>query len=302
MWARWAVRLAAAVTARGAGQPTPPLAYRALATRVTIHLLAHGVWETGDESWREVLAKLAASLVPGPDDDEPGQVGQLAAALAALCMGLLRSGASMTGGSQQGALAARTWRSVQPLVADADPDLVADLLMPPVHAHAVTLNQSELEEIILLAMDDDPTAVLTAELAGRGWHLESDGLLYRVTGPFTNPVSAAAQVATQLGRRLGAVLVHAQAGDRWAFIAWRSPDLVLASVPGHAWRMYRIDGAANPESRFAGGDGITAVGMIGRPVPFAKGLPPAALEVLSAAGADPVEILTQVISSRPKPS
>jgi hypothetical protein len=296
------VRLAAAVTGPGVGQPPAPLAYRALVTRIVIHLLAHGVWEAGDESWREVLARLAVSLVPGPDDDEPGQVRQLAAALAALCMGLLRGGASMTGGSPHGALAARTWSRLQPLVADADPDLVADLLMPPVHAHAVTLNQSELEEIILLAMDDDPTAVLTAELAGRGWHLESDGLLYRVTGPFTNPVSAAAQVATQLGRRLGAVLVHAQAGDRWAFIAWRSPDLLLASVPGHAWRQYRIDGGATPESRFGGGEGIAAVGMIGRPVPFAKGLPPAALELLTAAGADPVEILTRVISTRSTPS
>ena len=217
-------------------------------------------------------------------------------------MGLLRTGVSMTGGSPHGALAARTWTRLKPLVADADPDLVTDLLMPPVHAHAVTLNLSELEETILLAMDDDPAAVLTAEFAGRGWHLASDGLMYRVTGTFTNPLNAAAQVATRLGRSLDAVLVHAQAGDRWAFIAWRCPDLLLASVPGHAWRLYRIDGAATPESRFAGAEGITAAGLIGRPVPFAKGLPPAGLELLSSAGADPVEVLTRVISTRSNPS
>jgi hypothetical protein len=297
VWARWAVRLAAAATANDAGQPRPPLAYRALATRLMVQLLAHGVWETGDESWREVLARLAASLLPLPGGDEPGRACQLAAALAAVCMGLLRSGAPVTGGSPQGALAARAWERLRPLVADADPDLVTDLLISPVHAHAVTLNLSELEDTIYLAMDDDPAALLTAELAGRGWHLARDGLMYQVTGTFTNPVNVAAQVATRLGPSLGTVLVHAQAGNRWAFIAWRRPDLLLASEPGHAWRLYRIDGAVTPEARFAGGEGIPAAGLAGRPVPFGKGLPPAALELLGAAGADPADVLTRLIST-----
>ena len=298
VWARWIVRLVVAATEHDADQPSPPLAYRALIARIMIQLLAHGIWEADDESWREVLAQLAANLVPRPAEDEPGPVCQLAAALAAVCMGLLRSGVSMTGGTPQGILAARTWNSLKPLVADADPYLVTDLLISPVHVHAVTLNLSELEETILLAMDDDPAALLTAELAGRGWHLASDGLMYQVTGTFTNPLNAAAQVATQLGRSLGTVLVHAQTGNRWAFIAWRRPDLLLATEPGHAWRLYRIDGAVTPESRFAGAEGIPAAGLVGRPVPFGKGLPPAALELLGAAGADPVEVLTRLISTR----
>ena len=120
----------------------------------------------------------------------------------------------------------------------------------------MTLNLSELEETILLAIDDDPAALLTSELAERGWHLSHDGLMYRVSGTFTNPLNVAAQVATQLGRSLGTVLVHAQAGNRWAFIAWCRADLLLASEPGHAWRLYRIDGAVTPESRFAGAGGI----------------------------------------------
>jgi hypothetical protein len=213
-------------------------------------------------------------------------------------MGLLRSGAPMTGGTPEGMLAARAWRNLKPLVADADPDLVADLLISPVHVHAVTLNLSELEETILLAMDDDPAALLTSELAERGRHLSHDGLMYRVSGAFTNPLNVAAQVATQLGRSLGTVLVHAQAGNRWAFIAWRRPDLLLASEPGHAWRLYRIDGVVTPESRFAGAEGIPAAGLVGRPVPFGKGLPPTALELLGAAGADPAEVLTRLISKR----
>lgn len=294
MWARWTVRLVAAATEHDPNQPSPPLAHRALIARIMVQLLAHGVWQSSDESWREVLAQLAANLVPRPADDEPGPVCQLAAALAAVCMGLLRSGVSMTGGTPEGILAASTWRNLKPLVADADPDLVTDLLISPVHVHAVTLNLSELEETILLAMDDDPAALLTSELAERGWHLSYDGLMYRVSGAFTNPLNVAAQVATQLGRSLGTVLVHAQAGNRWAFIVWRRPDLLLASEPGHAWRLYRIDGAVTPESRFAGAEGIPSAGLVGRPVPFGKGLPPTALELLGATGADPAEVLTRL--------
>jgi hypothetical protein len=114
----------------------------------------------------------------------------------------------MTGGTPEGIPAARTWRNLKLLVADADPDLVTDLLISPVHVHAVTLNLSELEETILLAMDD-PAALLTSEFAERGWHLSYDGLMYRVCGAFTNPLNVAAQVATQLGRSLGTVLVRA---------------------------------------------------------------------------------------------
>jgi hypothetical protein len=75
----------------------------------------------------------------------------------------------------------------------------------------VWCNLSDLEETILLAIDDDPAALLTSELAERGWHLSYDGLMYLVSGTFSNPLNVAAQVATQLGRSLGAVLVHAQA-------------------------------------------------------------------------------------------
>jgi hypothetical protein len=139
---------------------------------------------------------------------------------------------------------------------------------------------------------------LATELAERGWHLSHDGLMYRVSGAFTNPLNVAAQVATQLGRSLGTVLVHAQAGNRWAFIAWRRPDLLLANEPGHAWRLYRIDWAVTPESRFVGAEGIPAAGLVGRPVPFGKGLPPTALELPGAAGADPAEVLTRLISTR----
>jgi hypothetical protein len=120
---------------------------------------------------------------------------------------------------------------------------------PPVHARAVVLNGSELEDTILLAMDDDPAAVLIAELAEHGWNIARNGPLYCVSGAFTNPVTAAARVATQLGQHFNLVLVHARTAEGWVLIAWRRPDLVLAYVPANTWRHYRIHGSIATQRR-----------------------------------------------------
>jgi len=156
----------------------------------------------------------------------------------------------------------------------------------------VVLNSSELEDTILLAMDDDPASVLIGELAEHGWHVERAGPLYGVSGAFTNPVITAARVATHLGEHLDLVLVHARAAGGWAFVAWRRPDLVLAHVPGNTWRHYRIDGSvATPASRFAGGEGLPSIGLVGRPVRLGQSPPPAVQELLAAAGTDHVALL-----------
>jgi hypothetical protein len=255
-----------------------------------IQLLAHGIWDLDDESWRNTLARLTTHLVPGQDDDAPPEARRLAAVLAAICMGLLRSGASLVGGTPADLLAARTWECVQSLVAEADPDMAGDLLIPPIHNRAVVLNSSELEDTILLAMDD-PVSMVIAELGDRGWNVEFDGMVYRVSGAFTNPVTAAAGVATQLGQHLDLVLVFARAADRWAFIAWRRPDLVLAHVPGNTWRLYRIDGASTPSSRFVGGEELPSIGRVGQPVRLGQNPPPAVQELLAAAGTDHIGLL-----------
>lgn len=221
----------------------------------------------------------------------------MAAALTAVGMGLLRSDASLVGGAPVDLSAGRAWECVKPFVAEADPDKARDLLISPVHARAVVLNSSELEDTILLAMDDDPASEVTAEFAECGWKVERDGSLYRVSGAFTNPVSAAAHVATQLGQHLdGPVLVLAGAADRWALIAWRRPDLVLAHVPGNTWRHYRVDGSFTPASRFAGGEGLPSVGLVGRPVRLGQSPPTEIREVLAEAGTDHDALLRYLLS------
>lgn len=286
-WRNWIERLVASVATSRPGLD----AGRLLTGRMLILLLAFGVWDLDDESWRELLAELAIHLAPDPGSDVPAQVRQLAYTQTGVCMALLRGGASLTGTTAADVIAARTWSRVREAVSEADPELAGDLLIPPHQSRAVVLTSSELEETILLAMEDDPTSLLATELAEHGWKLEHDGVMYRVSGPFSNPVAAAARVATQLGQQLGVVLVYAQSGGRWAVIVWRRPDLVLAYVPGNTWRLYRIEGSFTPMSRLAGGEGLTSIGMIGRPVRLGQIPPPEVQELLAAAGTDHLSLL-----------
>jgi hypothetical protein len=286
-WRNWIERLVASAAADRPGLEP----YRLLTARFMILLLAFGVWDAGDQSWRDLLAELASHLVPGPGRDVPGQVRQLAYTYTAIIMGLLRGGASLSGAAHADLLAARTWRLVKDSVAEADPELASDLLITPHQSRAVVLTSSELEEAILLAMEDDPASLLADELAEHGWQLDHDGVMYRVSGSFSNPVAAAARVATQLGQHLGIVLVYARSEGRWAVIAWRKPDLVLAYVPGNTWRLYRIEGSFTPMSRLAGGEGLTSIGMIGRPVRLGQIPPPEVQELLAAVGTDHLALL-----------
>ncbi len=295
-WRNWIGRLVLTVAS---GEHPPPLLFTLQAVRIMIQLLVRGVWDLQDQSWRDLLAELAVHLLPDPAEDLPAPALQAAATLGAICMGLLRSGVSLTGGAPTDLLAARTWKCVKPLVAEADPDMASDLLIPPIHARAIVLNLSELEDTILLAMDDDPAAVLIGELAGYGWNVERAGPVYCVSGAFTNPVTVAARIATRLGEHQDLVLVHARAASGWAFIAWRRPDLVLAQVPGNTWRQYRIDGSiATPASRFTGGEGLPSIGLVGRPVRLGQSPPPAVQQLLAAAGTDHVTVLRLCADTR----
>lgn len=212
-------------------------------------------------------------------------------AVTAVCMELLLSEASLTGGAPQDLLAARTWRAVKERVAEAETDIAAELLIPPRLAHAHVLSRSGWERLLDLAHSNDPVALIAAELAEEELTLESDHGIHRVTGRFSNPVPVAARVATLLGRHLETVLVHAVADGRWTFIAWRRPLLVVvgsrAMWPG--WRVYRVPPSATPESRLIGGEGPPRAGLVAGPVPLER-TPAAARELLERAGVDPADL------------
>jgi hypothetical protein len=305
-WRNWISRAVDAVAPAPAGAAAPPgrpvirvppLVMRILVARLFIQLLGHGVWDLDDDSWREDLARLTQKLVPDSGDDEPAESLQHAAVLAAVCMGLLRSEASLTGGTPADVPAARTWPKVKSFIAEADPELATDLLIAPVLPRAQVLSRFELENLLQLAAHDDPLAPLKSELLEAGLELELDGQLYEVTGAFSNPVPVAARVATLLGQHLDTALVHASANGRWAFIAWRRPDLLLVSAPtGYAWRFYRVTEPATPESRLGTSEGLSSVGMVGRPVRLGLLPPEPARRLLDSVGIDHIALLERLIS------
>ncbi|MQY06613.1 hypothetical protein [Actinomadura macrotermitis] len=281
-WQRWIPRAVDAAL-------DAPLFVRMLVARLFVQLLGHGVWDLDDGSWRPQLARLTERLAE-PGEDVPEETGPLAAVLTAVCMGLLRDGAA------DDALSAGVWAEVKDVVATADPDLAGDLIVPPLLPRARVLTRSELEELQRLAGTADPLAHLAAALDGTGWEVEFEDGLYTVSGGFTNPVPVAARVATLLDRPDGVVLVRAVgAGGRWAFIAWRRPDLLLASHPaGNAWRFYRLAELATPESRLAGGDGISRIGMVGNPVRLGRPPAPQAQRLLVDAGTDHLALIARL--------
>lgn len=140
---------------------------RVLVARLFVQLLGHGVWELGDDSWREPLARLTRGLKPRSEDDVPDEAVQHVTAVTAVCMGLVLSDASLTGGTAADILAARTWQAVREHVSSAETDLAKDLLIPPKLPHAHVLGRAGWERLLDLARTDDPVAPIIAELAGR---------------------------------------------------------------------------------------------------------------------------------------
>jgi hypothetical protein len=292
-WRRWIGRAVDAVAPPAGGVP-PPLIMRILIARLFVQLLGHGIWEWEDETWRDDLARLTIRLVPQPDDDVPEEAIQHLAALTAVCLGLLRSEAALTGGSHKDILAARTWEAVRPHIASADGEMAAELLFPSRFPRGRVLDRSSLDDLLRLAGESDPLAPIRAELS-EGWSIEFDEGLHIVTGDFTNPVPVAARVATLLGEHMDITLVYAQGRNQRAFVAWQRPHLLLASAPrGNAWRLYRVQQPATPESRLAAGEGITSVGLVGRPVRLGLLPPSPAQDLLDAAGADPADLVRRL--------
>ncbi|REE95641.1 hypothetical protein [Thermomonospora umbrina] len=290
-WQRWIAR---AVSRTVPGEPESPLMVRILVARLFVQLLAHGVWDLTDDSWRGHLARLTGGLMPGRHDDLPVEAVEQARTLTAVCMGLLRSGVALTGGTPADLIAARTWRAVRGVIAEVNAEAAGDLLIPPVLPRAHVLGRSEWEGLLDLAADHDPLAPVVSELAEDGLELEYIDGLHRVTGRFRNPVPVAARIATLLEDHLETALVHAVADGRWAFVAWRRPHLVLAVAPlGNSWRVYRVDQPATPESRL-GGEGLPQTGLIGRAVRLGQEPPDIARQVLAQVGIDHVLLLRRL--------
>lgn len=297
-WARrWVGTLAAPKP-----QPVSGLPMRLLVANLYVQLLAAGVWDEDDDSWRAGLGDLLTALTPegeaaAADEQAPPESRRRLEAVTAVVMTLLSQDAVFTGGGEHDVRAAHAWRRSKAVIARAEPDRAQDLMIPPLQALARVASWSEVERLIGLAQEADPYAEVIAELSAVGWSAVYDDGLWEIKGSFGNPVPVAARVADRLGRHTtDAVLVRARSRDRWTFVAWAKPRLVLLNSPARVWRSYEIRPPATPESRFGGGDLSAVPGRVGAPAPLRTGPPDALRTILTEVGIPYPELVHRLLS------
>ncbi|MGW2572808.1 hypothetical protein [Streptomyces sp. NPDC001537] len=281
----WAQRWTAALV-DSKGAPAQPLSARLLVAALYVQLLAAGVWDDNDQSWREGLSRLLHALAseeePPRDQQDPPETRRRVDAVVAVLMTLLSQDATFTGGGEYDVLAARHWKHHKDMIARAEPAQADDLMLPPEQALARIAPWGEVERLIALAQEKDPHAEVIEEFSRAGWSVTYEDGIWEITGSFGNPVPVAARAADRLGRQHpNGVLVRARSRNRWAFVAWAAPHLVLLNPPARVWRAYQVRLPATPESRFSGGDLSSVPGLMGTPAPLRVGPPEALNEVLS---------------------
>ncbi|MGW3284187.1 hypothetical protein ACWDR3_06005 [Streptomyces sp. NPDC001002] len=296
----WIRRWVETLTPSG-GSPSP-LPLRLVVANLYVQLLAAGVWDENDQSWREGLSRLLETLGPkdGPsegDQQAPPETRRRLDAVAAVVMTLLSQDATFTGGGEHDVLAARAWQNGKDMIARAEPAQAEDLMIPPEQALARVAPWSEVERLIARAREDDPQAEVVAELSAAGWEASYEDGLWEITGSFGNPVPVVARAADRLGRHHpNGVLVRARSRNRWAFVAWAAPHLVLLNPPARVWRTYQIRPPATPESRFSGGDLAAVPGRIGKPTQLREGAPEALRSILSEVGVPYPELIRRLFA------
>ncbi|QIQ01708.1 hypothetical protein [Streptomyces liangshanensis] len=295
----WAKRWVTALT--GADDSTAaPVPVRLLVAGLYIQLLAAGVWDEQDQSWRDGLSRLLEALrsedpAAGAVHDAPPETLRRLDAVAAVAMTLLVQDATFTGGGEHDVLAARAWHGSKAMIARAEPAEAEDLMIAPERALARVAPWSEVDRLIALAQGDDPYAEVIEGLTAAGWSVVCEDGLWEITGSFGNPLPVVAKAAERLGRHhADGVLVRARGKNRWAFMAWADPYLVLLNPPARVWRTYQVRLPATPESRFSGGDLSAVPGRIGSPTSLQMGPPEALRKILGEAGLSYPELISRL--------
>ncbi|MGW9022691.1 hypothetical protein ACWGQ5_00325 [Streptomyces sp. NPDC055722] len=154
-----------------------------------------------------------------------------------------------------------------------------------------------MDRLIALAQEDDPYAEVIEEFTAAGWSATYEDGLWEITGSFGNPIPVVATAAGRLGRHhTKGVLVRARGRDRWAFVAWVDPHLILLNPPARIWHTYQIRPPATPESRFSSGDLSAVPGRVGAPTPLKVGPPEALRKILAKAGLQYPELMGRLFA------
>ncbi|MFE0509289.1 hypothetical protein [Streptomyces sp. NPDC058964] len=153
-----------------------------------------------------------------------------------------------------------------------------------------------MDRLITLAQEHDPYAEAIEGLTAAGWSVACEDGLWEITGSFGNPLPVVAKAAERLGRHhADGVLVRARSKNRWAFMAWSDPYLVLLNPPARVWFTYQVRPPATPESRFSGGDLSAVPGRVSS-APLQKGPPEALMKILAETGLTYPELVSRLFT------
>ncbi|MET8832924.1 hypothetical protein ABZV78_03260 [Micromonospora sp. NPDC004540] len=255
--ARWVAAVAPPARPQDGSTP-PPMPLRMTITALYLTLLAAGVWQD-EETWRKDLRRLAGALVPDDQtlDELPPEAFHRLYSLLAVAMATLRQDAQLYGGRAEDAVATAAWRDTAEWVAEADPKLAEDLLLPATQPYARVVSSAALWDTITLARQSrhDPYAAARMALAEAGVPVECLDGVWHVEGEHRNAYRTAALVATALQRVADQVVAVARAPDRAVLIAAAGHTMALADSRMAVWRLYELSSTRTPTSLTAGHPG-----------------------------------------------
>ncbi|GIG93314.1 phospholipase D-like domain-containing protein [Plantactinospora endophytica] len=257
---RFAAKWAASVTGpqrRDADRSAlPPMHLRMTVTALYLTLLAAGVWpDEDDEDWRRDLRWLIWALIPDnqTSDELPAEAINHLYTLLTVAMVTLRLETRLNGGREADMLATEAWREASEWIADADPELTEQRLLPASQPFAVVAGPRQLQDAILLAQaaKHDPYAEARATLADAGLTINHEENVWWVEGA-GNAYRNAAHAVTELGRVSGHAVAVATSTRHTVLIALAGRTMALADSQTRFWRLYELTSTRTPLSLTAG--------------------------------------------------
>lgn len=237
--------------------PRPPLELRMSVARIFIDLLAAGVWEADDVTWRSPLADVLTALPPGPVDEEvPETPLNYLGSMIAVGLAVLGQGTRLDGGSPEDVLWQSTWKPLRRWVPQALPEIVDEYLYVPTQTYARVADRESVESLIELARsaETDPNAETRAALESKGLPAEFRDGVWILESRSGAPRKIAAQIATKVGDPCAVIVV---CPGRTCAVLRADRTLVMAESHPAKWHVMALrSSVSTPTSLLAGSDGL----------------------------------------------
>ncbi|MFD6894109.1 hypothetical protein ACFWB0_06105 [Rhodococcus sp. NPDC060086] len=253
-WRTRSERLRRAVTSEN---PRPPFELRMSVARIFIDLLAAGVWETDEVTWRSSFADVLTILPPREEDDEVSETPlNYLGSMIAVGLAVLGQGTKLDGGRPEDVLWQSTWKGLRGWVPQALTEIVDEYLYVPTQSYARVADRESVDSLIELARStaNDPNAETRAALESAGLPAELREGMWILEVPSGAPRKIAAQIATKVGDPCAVIVVGA---GRTCAVLRADRTLVMAEPKPAKWHVMTLPSSVStPTSLLASSDGL----------------------------------------------